>query len=99
MELFYSGTVRCQTTYRRVIHAMKSEELGDMQIYLLLSHLISKINIMLICSFYLQLEAPSTVPKVLQPLTLNKCSVNELNRDKLMLKILRALLTQVRQRC
>lgn len=65
MELFYSGTVRCQTTYRRVIHAMKSEELGDMQIYLLLSHLISKINIMLICSFYLQLEAPSTVPKVL----------------------------------
>lgn len=91
--------VRCQTIYHRVINAVKSEELSDMNIYLFLSHLVSKINIMLICIFCLQFWVPSTVPNVFQPLTFNKCSINELNRDKLILKILRALLRQMKQRC
>lgn len=84
---------RCQrqmpSNYHRVINDIEGEELGDMEIYLFLGHLVPKITFMLICVFQLQFWVPSTVPKFIQPLTLSKYSVNELNGAKRMLKILR----------
>lgn len=77
---------------------MKREELSDMKTYLFWGHLVSIINITLIYVFY-QLWVPSKVPKVLWSLTLSKCSINELKWAKRMLKILRAFLRQMRQRC
>lgn len=81
-----------------LINAMKREELSDMKTYLFWGHLVSIINIVLIYVFY-QLWVPSKVPKVLWSLTLSKCSINELKWAKQMLKILRAFLRQMRQRC
>jgi len=46
---------RCQrqmsSNYRRVINDIEGEELGDMEIYLFLGHLVPKITFMLICVF------------------------------------------------
>lgn len=96
--LCHGGKDRCQATHQ----ADEWRERGRAGWYgnvFMFGHLVPKITSMLICIFLLPTCVPSTAPEVIQLLTLSESTVRELNGAKLMLKTLRALLRQLRQRC